>query len=85
MQTDQTAWFVLQDIKGQINFKGIQFMYPSRPGALVLNGFNLLIGAGQTVALVGISGCGKSTCIHLLERFYNSFSGAVVCEINSVC
>ena len=44
----------------------------------ILKGLNVSIGSGQTLALVGHSGCGKSTTISLVERFYQAFSGAVV-------
>lgn len=43
----------------------------------VLNGLNLKVNVGETVALVGSSGCGKSTCVQLLQRFYDVFSGQV--------
>ena len=43
----------------------------------VLNGLNLDIKVGQTVALVGSSGCGKSTTVQLLQRFYDPLSGSV--------
>lgn len=43
----------------------------------ILAGFNLIIKEGQTVALVGNSGCGKSTCIQLIQRFYDPEDGSV--------
>ena len=43
----------------------------------VMQGLNLKINVGQTVALVGSSGCGKSTCVQLLQRFYDVLSGQV--------
>lgn len=62
----------------QIEFKNINFSYPSRPGAKVLKGINMTISAGETVALVGHAGCGKSTIIQLLERFYDADSGSIL-------
>ena len=51
--------------------------YPTRQQVFVLNGFSLSVAAGQTVALVGTSGCGKSTVISLLERFYDITTGSI--------
>uniref|UniRef100_A0A3Q0RYQ1 ATP-binding cassette sub-family B member 5 n=1 Tax=Amphilophus citrinellus TaxID=61819 RepID=A0A3Q0RYQ1_AMPCI len=64
-------------IKGDIEFKNIHFSYPSRPEIKVLNGLNLNVKRGQTIALVGSSGCGKSTTVQLLQRFYDPQEGAV--------
>lgn len=63
-----------------VEFKGVDFAYPSRQEVPVLNNFNLTINAGQTVALVGESGSGKSTCIQLLERFYDPTQGQVLVD-----
>lgn len=52
-----------------------------RPQTQILQGLSLDIKKGQTVALVGHSGCGKSTCIQLLQRFYDPNSGSVVNHI----
>lgn len=59
------------------DFKDVHFNYPTRPKTTVLNGIDLLVKPGQTVALVGASGCGKSTVIQLLERFYDPLQGRV--------
>ena len=53
-------------------------IYPSTSVLQVLKGLNLTIGRGQTVALVGASGCGKSTIVQLLQRFYDPESGQVI-------
>ena len=58
----------------------IHFNYPSRPNVKVLRGINVKIGSGKNVALVGASGCGKSTMIALLERFYDPISGCIRCN-----
>jgi ABC-type multidrug transport system fused ATPase/permease subunit len=60
----------LPALRGEIVFEDVEFAYPTRADALVLNKFNLRVPAGKTVALVGHSGCGKSTTISLLERWY---------------
>ncbi|XP_056649122.1 ATP-dependent translocase ABCB1-like isoform X3 [Diorhabda sublineata] len=67
----------LQSLKGIIKFKDVKFHYPSRPDVPILQGLNLEIKSGDTVALVGSSGCGKSTVIQLIQRFYNAISGEV--------
>lgn len=65
------------DLKGEIRFEGISFAYPTRPDHPVLKDFNLTLKQGQTVALVGASGSGKSTVAALLERFYEPLSGTI--------
>ncbi|KAF2008172.1 P-loop containing nucleoside triphosphate hydrolase protein [Amniculicola lignicola CBS 123094] len=62
---------------GEIEFKDIKHIYPSRPDTTILNGFNLKIPSGKMVALVGASGSGKSTIFGLLERFYLPMSGQI--------
>jgi ATP-binding cassette subfamily B (MDR/TAP) protein 1 len=61
-----------------IDFQGVNFAYPSRPGHNVLKGLNLSIERGQSIGIVGASGCGKSTIIALLERFYDVTSGQLL-------
>lgn len=65
-------------VHGQIRFDNVRFNYPTRPGAEVLRGLHLTIEPGMFVALVGTSGCGKSTAMQLIERFYDPTSGRVV-------
>ncbi|CAF3633789.1 unnamed protein product [Rotaria sordida] len=65
----------LVDFRGEIKFDQVKFIYPSRPTSIILNKFQLNIKPSQRVALVGASGCGKSTIIQLLERFYDVTSG----------
>ncbi|XP_047217710.1 ATP-binding cassette, sub-family B (MDR/TAP), member 4 isoform X3 [Girardinichthys multiradiatus] len=64
-------------IKGNIEFKNIHFSYPSRPDVKILDKMRLSVSSGQTMALVGSSGCGKSTTIQLLQRFYDPQEGSV--------
>lgn len=59
------------ECQGRIEFKNVNFTYPTRPDLLVLNNFSLIVEPNQTVALVGSSGSGKSTVLCLLERFYD--------------
>ena len=65
------------DLIGDIQFNNVKFAYPSRPGVQILNGISFNVRRGQTIALVGSSGSGKSTCVQLLQRFYDSDSGSV--------
>lgn len=65
----------LNHIEGHIDIREVHFAYPSRPQKLVFQGISLSIPAGQTVALVGNSGCGKSTVISLITRFYDPLQG----------
>ena len=64
-------------VKGHVTFKSVDFHYPSRPNVPVLKGLTLEVNPGETVALVGQSGCGKSTCIQLVERFYDGTAGSI--------
>lgn len=70
----------LSYVRGEIEFKGIYFSYPSRPDTPILNGLNLTVPAGKTVGLVGGSGSGKSTVISLLQRFYDPVEGEVLLD-----
>uniref|UniRef100_A0A668RJ05 ATP-binding cassette sub-family B member 5 n=1 Tax=Oreochromis aureus TaxID=47969 RepID=A0A668RJ05_OREAU len=72
------AGYKPESIKGDIEFKNVHFSYPSRDDIKVLNGLNLTVKRGQTFALVGSSGCGKSTTIQLLQRFYDPQEGNVI-------
>lgn len=69
-----------EKITGNIEFKNVCFEYSSRPGHKILNDFNLTVQNGQTNALVGASGCGKSTTIALLLRFYDITEGAILLD-----
>ena len=56
----------------------VYFTYPSRPNTAVLQGLSFTIQTGKTLALIGASGCGKSTVVSLLERLYDPDDGLLV-------
>jgi ATP-binding cassette subfamily B (MDR/TAP) protein 1 len=65
---------------GRIEFRNVRFAYPSRPEALILDDFNLVIEPKQSVALVGPSGSGKSSIILLIQRFYDVQAGQILLD-----
>ncbi|CAH1796934.1 unnamed protein product [Owenia fusiformis] len=69
-------------IKGNIEIKNLHFCYPTRPDVKVLQGISLKVGVGESVALVGSSGCGKSTSVQLIQRFYDPLEGSI--EIDGI-
>nr|CAB3501216.1 unnamed protein product [Digitaria exilis] len=77
---DDTTGLKPPNVYGSIEFKNVDFSYPARPEILVLSNFNLKVSGGQTVAVVGVSGSGKSTIISLIERFYDPVSGQVLLD-----
>jgi ATP-binding cassette subfamily B protein len=66
--------------RGAIRFEQVGFRYPSRPDSRALDGFDLAIAPGETVAFVGPSGAGKSTVFQLLLRFYDPQQGRVLVD-----
>ena len=71
-------------LEGHIKFENVFFNYPSRKDVKILKGLTIEIPKGKTVALVGSSGCGKSTCIQLVQRFYDPLSGKVSIDGNDI-
>lgn len=64
----------------QIEFRDVYFHYPTRPSNEIFKGLDLKIKHGETLAIVGTSGGGKSTIIQMIERFYDPISGSVLYE-----
>jgi ATP-binding cassette subfamily B protein len=67
-------------VRGEITFEDVHFQYPARPEISALDGVDLTISAGETVALVGPSGAGKTTILQLILRFYDPQSGRVLLD-----
>jgi len=58
----------------------VSFSYPSRPDIPILKEVSYKINPGSTIALVGSSGCGKSTSLHLIQRFYDPLGGMITID-----
>ncbi|XP_049836463.1 multidrug resistance protein homolog 49-like [Schistocerca gregaria] len=84
---DTGEGLISTDTGAKVGYSKVHFHYPTRPEVKVLRGLNLLIQPGKTVALLGSSGCGKSTCIQLLQRLYDPMFGKIALDghdINSL-
>ncbi|XP_077995651.1 ABC-type oligopeptide transporter ABCB9-like [Glandiceps talaboti] len=68
------------DIHGQLEFKNVTFSYPTRPETNVLKDVSFKASPGEVIALVGPSGGGKSSCVNLIEHFYETSSGCVLLD-----
>ena len=64
-------------VQGSVRFEDVSFRYPTRPDSLALDRFELGVAPGETVAIVGPSGAGKTTVFNLLLRFYDPEAGAI--------
>jgi ATP-binding cassette subfamily B protein len=64
-------------VQGSVRFEEVSFRYPTRPDSLALDRFELGVAPGETVAIVGPSGAGKTTVFNLLLRFYDPESGTI--------
>ncbi|CAD5209211.1 unnamed protein product [Bursaphelenchus xylophilus] len=67
-------------IEGRIEFRHVNFSYPTRPDLPIMNDLSFTVNPGEVVALVGPSGGGKSSCIAMLEHFYEPDSGEVLLD-----
>jgi ATP-binding cassette subfamily B protein len=77
VQDPTAAKTLTTPVRGALSFENLHFNYPSRPDVSALDGIDLHITPGETVALVGPSGAGKTTIIQLVQRFYDPQAGAV--------
>nr|CAG8460076.1 10588_t:CDS:2 [Entrophospora candida] len=79
-----TTGKILESLQGTIVFKDVYFSYPERPNSRVLSGLDLTLQQGQSVALVGKSGNGKSTVAALLQRLYEPDSGQILLDYTNI-
>ena len=80
VQDPETDIALPTPVAGRIAFENVHFTYPARPDVQALDGINLSINPGETVAFVGPSGAGKTTIIHLILRFYDPASGRITLD-----
>ncbi|KAM5581522.1 ABC transporter B family member 15-like [Rosa sericea] len=80
IDSDNMEGEILENVLGEVEFKHVEFAYPSRPESIIFKDFNFTVPAGKTVALVGGSGSGKSTVISLLQRFYDPLGGEILID-----
>lgn len=72
----------LEDVKGDVSFSGVEFCYePENP---LIKDLNISVKAGQRIAIVGPTGCGKTTLINLLMRFYDPIDGSIYVDDNDI-
>ncbi|KAJ7720288.1 P-loop containing nucleoside triphosphate hydrolase protein [Mycena maculata] len=72
------------NLSGRVSFTNVHFCYPTRPTVPVLRGLEFTAEPGQFIALVGHSGCGKSTVVQLIERYYNPLDGEITLDGQNV-
>ncbi|MDD6571668.1 MAG: ABC transporter ATP-binding protein [Thermoflexaceae bacterium] len=67
-------------VKGKVEFRNVSFSYPDSNGELVLKNINLCVNPGETLAILGSTGCGKSSLVNLIPRFYDVTDGQVLVD-----
>ena len=67
-------------VKGKVEFKDVSFSYPGMGGEKVIDNFSLTIRSGETLGILGATGCGKSTLVNLIPRFYDVTDGQVLVD-----
>lgn len=67
-------------VKGKVEFKNVSFAYPGMDNENVIENFNLVINPGETIGILGATGCGKSSLVNLIPRFYDVTKGEVLID-----
>lgn len=80
IRSPQPAHALVHPVRGAVRFEHVEFRYPSRPDRAALHDFSLAIEPGQTIALVGPSGAGKTTVFQLLLRFHDPLKGRITLD-----
>lgn len=81
---DEEEAYELPSIKGDVRFEHVDFAYPDEPDVDILHDVSFTANAGETIALVGPTGAGKTTIVSLISRFYNTKSGTVYVDENDI-
>jgi len=84
IDANQDAGLKLDDVHGNVDVKDAEFHYPTRPNIQILKRLKLSIKKGESIALVGESGCGKSTVIQLIQRLYDLEDGSLEMEKQNI-
>ncbi len=81
---DREDAYDLPEVQGSVDFKQVTFAYPDEPEVKVLHNVSFHVNPGQTIALVGPTGAGKTTIVNLISRFYNATDGQVCVDAHNL-
>ena len=84
IDANPSAGLKVNDVQGNVEVKEAEFHYPTRPNIQILKRLQLSIKKGESIALVGESGCGKSTVIQLIQRLYDLENGKIEIENENI-
>ncbi|KAH7432151.1 hypothetical protein KP509_07G010800 [Ceratopteris richardii] len=79
-ENDLATGMKLKQLRGEVKFEHVEFAYPARPDIHIISNLSFSLEAGKTIALVGHSGCGKSTVLALMQRFYDPDAGRILLD-----
>lgn len=71
--------------KGTVEFKNVSFYYPGFSGRPIINNISFSVNSGETVAILGATGCGKTSLVNLIPRFYDATEGEIIYNGKNVC